>query len=88
MLFMINGKQSNQLNKEMILNSMTVRSMTVGEEIWWLSIQGTICDSDFVSMTVGEENRWPSIQGTLCDSDLASMIVGEEIRCLSIQGTI
>ena len=41
----------------MALNSMTVRSMTVGEEIWWLSIQGTICDSDFVIMTVGEEEE-------------------------------
>ena len=31
--------------------------MTVGEAIRWLSIQGTICDNDFVSMTVGEEIR-------------------------------
>ena len=80
MLFMINGKQSNQLNKEMALNSMTVRSMTVGEEIWWLSTQGTICDKAFVIMTVGEEIWWLSTQGTICDSVFVSMTVGEEIR--------
>ena len=31
--------------------------MIVGEEIRCLSIQGTLCDSDFVSMTVGEEEE-------------------------------
>ena len=43
--------------------------MTVGEEIRWPSIQGTLCDNDLASMMVGEEIRWPRIQGTLCDSD-------------------
>ena len=52
--------------------------MVVGEEIRCLSIQGTICDSDFVSITVGEEIRCLSIQGTICDSDFVSITVGEE----------
>ena len=43
--------------------------MTVGEEIRWPSIQGTLCDSGLASMLVGEEIRCLSIQGTLCDSD-------------------
>ena len=33
----------------------------VGEKIRWLSIQGTLCDSDWASMMVGEEIRCPSI---------------------------
>ena len=52
--------------------------MTVGEEIQWRSLQGTICDSVLVSMTVVEEIRCPTIQGTICNSDFASMTVGEE----------
>ena len=37
---------------------MTVTvTLTVCEEISWLSMQGTIWDSDFAGMTVGEEKR-------------------------------